>query len=59
MAAMSSRAQEMLRDDMEALGPVRTRDVSGAQQELLVLARSLEAQGKMTLKMEGDDELTV
>ena len=55
--AMSSRAMEMLKDDMEVLGPVRGKDVANAQQELLVLARSLEAEGRMTLKMEGEDEL--
>lgn len=51
-SAMSSRAVEMLQDDMESMGPVRGRDVSQAQQELLGLARKLEAEGKMILKME-------
>ncbi len=32
--AMSSRAVEMLKEDMEAMGPVRMRDVGLAQQEL-------------------------
>jgi flagellar motor switch protein FliG len=59
MKAMSSRAAEMMRDDMDVLGPVGRRDVSSAQQDLLVLARSLEAQGKMTLKLDADDELAV
>jgi flagellar motor switch protein FliG len=57
--AMSSRAVEMLREDMEALGPVRMKDVGLAQQELLVLARQLESEGRMTLKMEADDDLTL
>ena len=57
--AMSSRAVEMLKEDMEAMGPVRMRDVGHAQQELLALARQLEADGKMILKMEVDDELAV
>ncbi len=54
--AMSSRAVEMLQEDMETLGPVRGRDVSQAQQELLSLARKLEADGKMILKMETDND---
>jgi len=59
LQAMSSRAVEMLKDDMESMGVVRAKDVNVAQQELLVLARKLESEGKMTLKVEGDDELAV
>jgi flagellar motor switch protein FliG len=55
-AAMSSRAADMLREDMEVMGPVRAREVAGAQHELLALARNLEAEGKVILKLEqGDD----
>jgi flagellar motor switch protein FliG len=57
--AMSSRAVEMLKEDMEVMGPVRMRDVGAAQQELLALARQLESEGKMILKMEVDDDLAV
>ena len=57
--AMSSRAAEMLKEDMESLGPVRAKDVSAAQQELLVLANKLEAEGKMVLSMETDNDLSV
>jgi flagellar motor switch protein FliG len=57
--AMSSRAVEMLKEDMEIMGPVRGRDVAEAQQELLNLARKLEAEGKMTLKVEADDDLAI
>jgi flagellar motor switch protein FliG len=35
------------------------RDVSAAQQELLAMARQLESEGRMMLKMEVDDELAV
>jgi len=38
---------------------VRTKEVARAQQEMLVLARSMEAEGKITLKLEADDELAV
>ena len=57
--AMSSRAVEMMKEDMEAMGPVRMKDVGKAQQELLALARQLESEGKMMLKMEVDDDLAV
>ena len=55
-SAMSSRAVEMLQEDMESLGPVRGRDIAQAQQELLTLARKLEAEGKMVLKVEAESE---
>ena len=55
--AMSSRAVEMLKEDMEVLGPVRSREVAHAQQEILNLARRLEAEGKVVLKLETGDEM--
>jgi len=55
--AMSSRAVEMLKEDMEVMGPVRSREVAAAQQEILNLARRLEAEGKVILKMETGDEM--
>jgi flagellar motor switch protein FliG len=55
-SAMSSRAADMLKEDMEVMGPVRAREVAGAQHEVLALARNLEAEGKVILKLEqGDD----
>jgi flagellar motor switch protein FliG len=57
--AMSSRAVEMLKEDMEALGPVRGKDVLQAQLEAVTLLRKLEADGKVTLKPEGEDEYVV
>jgi flagellar motor switch protein FliG len=57
--AMSSRAVEMLKEDMEVLGPVRSREVAQAQQEILNLARRLEADGKVVLKLETGDEMLV
>ena len=55
--AMSSRAVEMLKEDMEVLGPVRSREVAQAQQEILTLARRLESEGKVILKLESGDEM--
>jgi flagellar motor switch protein FliG len=55
--SMSSRAVEMLKEDMEVLGPVRSREVAQAQQEILNLARRLETEGKVVLKMETGDEM--
>jgi flagellar motor switch protein FliG len=58
-AAMSSRAADMLKEDMEVMGPVRAREVAGAQQEILALARNLEAEGKVILKLEQGDDFIV
>jgi flagellar motor switch protein FliG len=57
--AMSSRATEMLQEDMEAMGPVRGKDVTAAQQELLAVARNLETEGKIILRMESDSDYAV
>ena len=54
--SMSSRAVEMLKEDMEVLGPVKSRDVHKAQMEAVAVARKLEAEGKLSLSPEGDDE---
>jgi flagellar motor switch protein FliG len=58
-AAMSSRAADMLKEDMEVMGPVRGREVAGAQHEILALARNLEAEGKVILKLEQGDDFVV
>ena len=56
---MSSRAVDMLKEDMEVLGPVRAKDVAAAQQESVALIRKLESEGKVVLRTEGDDEFVV
>ncbi|MGH9415464.1 MAG: flagellar motor switch protein FliG [Terriglobales bacterium] len=56
---MSSRAADMLLEDMEAMGPVRARDVQAAQQEAVALARRLEQEGKMILKADHNEQFIV
>jgi len=56
---MSSRAVEMLKEDVESLGPIRSKEVTKAQAEIVTLARKLEAEGKIVLKGEGSDEYVV
>jgi flagellar motor switch protein FliG len=57
--SMSTRAVEMLKEDMDSLGPIRSREVNQAQQDSIALARKLETQGKMVLKNEADDTFVV
>jgi len=54
-SVMSSRAADMMKEDMDALGPVRARDVAQAQQEVVALARKLESDGKISLKNQVED----
>jgi flagellar motor switch protein FliG len=56
---MSSRAVEMLKEDMEALGPVKGKDVSQAHTDIVAVARKLESEGKMTLRNEEEDAYVV
>lgn len=56
---MSSRAVEMLKEDIDLLGAIRSRDISKAQQEIVATARKLEGEGKIVLKMETEDEYVV
>jgi flagellar motor switch protein FliG len=56
---MSGRAAEMLAEDMEALGPVRIRDVEEAQQKVVAVARQMEADGEISLKPSSGDKFIV
>jgi flagellar motor switch protein FliG len=46
----------MLKEDMDVLGKVRSKDVAKAQQEAIAIARQLEAEGKIVLRAESEDE---
>jgi len=54
--SMSSRAVEMLKEDMDVLGPIKSKEIHKAQMEAVAVARRLEAEGKLTLTPEGEDE---
>src|SRR5450755_132626 len=56
MGNMSSRAAKMLADDMEALGPVRLREVDDAQSQLVNLAKDLAAKGEIMISKGRNDE---
>ncbi|GGC07366.1 flagellar motor switch protein FliG [Marinobacterium zhoushanense] len=52
---MSKRAAELLRDDLEAKGPVRVSEVEAAQKEILSVARRLADEGEIILGGGGED----
>ncbi|HEX8591800.1 MAG TPA: flagellar motor switch protein FliG [Pseudomonas sp.] len=54
---MSKRAAELLRDDLEAKGPVRVSDVEGAQKEILTIARRMAEAGEIVLGGKGGEEM--
>ncbi|RIK92735.1 MAG: flagellar motor switch protein FliG [Proteobacteria bacterium] len=55
---MSERAAKILKEDMEAMGPVRLRDVDEAQMEIVNLAKDLADAGEIVLSdSKGEDEL--
>jgi flagellar motor switch protein FliG len=55
-ANISKRLQEMIKDDMEVMGPVRVRDVEEAQQRIVNVIRKLEDDGEIVVaRGEGDD----
>ncbi len=53
---MSKRAADMLRDDLEAMGPIRISEVELAQKEILGVARRLADAGEIMLGGGGGDE---
>lgn len=52
---MSQRAAETLKEDLEATGPVRLRDVEAAQGRIVSIARQLDEAGEISLRSSGDD----
>ena len=56
-ANMSSRAADMLRDDLEAKGPVKLSEVEIAQKEILTIAKRLADEGTISLGGPGGEEM--
>jgi flagellar motor switch protein FliG len=52
---LSERASEMLREDMEVMGPVKLSEVEETQQEIIKIAKRLESEGRIVLAKGGDD----
>jgi flagellar motor switch protein FliG len=53
---MSERASQMLKDDLEAKGPVKLSEVEAAQKEIIVTARRMADEGKVQLGGKGGEE---
>jgi flagellar motor switch protein FliG len=48
--AMSQRGAEMLKEDMDALGPIKIKEVEAGQQQIIAIVRQLESEGTISLK---------
>ena len=56
---MSKRAAEMLKEDIEYMGPVRLRDIEETQQKIVAIIRRLEDMGEIIIARGGEDEVIV
>jgi flagellar motor switch protein FliG len=56
---MSKRAAQMLKEEMEFMGPVRLKDVEESQQKIVSIIRHLEDTGEIVVARAGEDELVV
>jgi len=56
---LSSRAREMILEEMEFMGPVRVRNVEEAQQKIVAVVRRLEETGDIVIGGGADDEVIV
>jgi flagellar motor switch protein FliG len=50
LSCMSQRGADMLKEDMDALGPIKIKEVQAAQQQIIAIVRQLEAEGVLSLK---------
>jgi flagellar motor switch protein FliG len=56
---ISSRASQMIKEDLEVMGPVRLSDVEKAQSEIIKIVRRLEEEGKVVIAGRGGDDVLV
>ncbi|ERL03600.1 flagellar motor switch protein FliG [Mitsuokella sp. oral taxon 131] len=56
---MSTRAADMLREEIEFMGPVKIRDVEEAQQKIVAVIRTLEEKGEIVISRGNGDEMIV
>lgn len=56
---MSERAAQMMKEDLEVMGPVRLKDVEAAQQIVITTGKKLEGEGKIVLSRKGKEEIFV
>jgi len=56
---ISTRLKEMIKEDIEMMGPVRVRDVEEAQQKIVAVIRQLDEAGEIIIQRNGEEDLLV
>jgi flagellar motor switch protein FliG len=56
---ISKRAADLLKEDLDSMGPVKLSDVEKAQQEIINVAKRLESEGKIMIARGGDADALV
>jgi flagellar motor switch protein FliG len=56
---MSERAQELLREELQFMGPVRLKEVEAAQTRIVMIVRQLEDSGELVIAGRGKEEVIV
>ncbi len=56
---LSSRAVDQIKEEMDLLGPMKLSDVEQIQEQIVEVARALEAEGRLTIDLGGGDDLMV
>lgn len=59
LQGMSQRGAEMLREDMDSLGPTKIKEVESAQQQIIAVVRQLETEGVLSLKGSSGEQYVV
>jgi flagellar motor switch protein FliG len=59
LQAMSQRGADMLREDMDSMGPIKIKEVEAAQQQIIAVVRQLEAEGIVSLKGAAGEQYVV
>ncbi len=59
LGCMSQRGAEMMREDMDSLGPIKIKEVEAAQQQIITVVRQLENEGTINLKGTGGEQYVV
>src|SRR5579863_2929782 len=59
LQAMSQRGADMMREDMDAMGPIKIKEVEAAQQQIIAVVRQLESDGVLSLKGTAGEQYVV
>jgi flagellar motor switch protein FliG len=59
LQAMSQRGADMMREDMDAMGPIKIKEVESAQQQIIAVVRQLESEGVLSLRGAAGEQYVV